>query len=89
MSDINALLEELRRIPADSPRDSQELAVLLNRIKSIAGRWADVLYEVRESAYRVTEPGAAVALEMAFRRAEQSYVELEIAHSDLNRVLSN
>jgi hypothetical protein len=86
MSDIDALLDELRQLPAGSPRNAHELAELLNRVKSVAGRWADVLYDVHESARSVAEFKAAVALEIAFRRAEQSYVELEIALSDLKGV---
>jgi hypothetical protein len=88
MSDIDVLLEELRQLPADPPRNSHELAELLNHVKSVAGRWADVLYDVHESARHVSEYKVVVALEIAFRRAEQSYVELEIALSDLKGVTS-
>lgn len=83
MSEIDALLHELKQVPEDAPGNVSEFAELLSRIKSAAGRWADVLYEVHEAARQVGEFKGAAAVEIAFRRAEQSYVELEIALSDL------
>ncbi|MGX1885063.1 hypothetical protein [Streptomyces sp. NPDC055287] len=82
MSELEALLEELRRLPPARPSDARDLEALLTGIKSAAGRWADVLYEVREAAQRIAGPRTAAALEIAFRRAEESYVELEFALDD-------
>ncbi|HZX37858.1 MAG TPA: hypothetical protein VFF37_05900 [Streptomyces sp.] len=82
MSDIEALLEELRSLPATRLSSAGDLETLLTTVKSAAGRWADVLYEIRESAQGLAGPRAEAALEVAFRRAEESYVELEIALSD-------
>ncbi|MFJ2742790.1 hypothetical protein ACIO3O_24365 [Streptomyces sp. NPDC087440] len=79
MSEVEALLAELHALPAIHPRAPDELDALLTRIKCAAARWADVLYEVQESAQPYASPRTAAALEVAFRRAEQSYVELEIA----------
>jgi hypothetical protein len=85
MSDIEALLAELRSLPATRPTGPGELHALLTAAKSAAGRWADVLYEIRESAQGLAGPRAEAALEVAFRRAEESYVELEIALGDCTR----
>ncbi len=82
MSDIEALLEELRSMPATRAASAQDLEALLGTVKSAAGRWADVLYEIHESAQGLVGPRAEAALGVAFRRAEESYVELEIALSD-------
>ncbi|MDQ0939204.1 hypothetical protein [Streptomyces sp. V1I1] len=82
MSDIEALLEELRSLPATRVSSARDLEALLTTVKSAAGRWADVLYEIQESAQGLAGPRAEAALEVAFRRAEESYVELEIALSD-------
>ncbi|GLF92784.1 hypothetical protein [Streptomyces yaizuensis] len=82
MSDIEALLEELRSLPATRAAGAQDIEALLERVKSAAGRWADVLYDIQESAQGLVGPRAGAALEVAFRRAEESYVELEIALSD-------
>ncbi|MFJ6700217.1 hypothetical protein ACIQM4_29790 [Streptomyces sp. NPDC091272] len=85
MSEVEALLAELRELPGIRPAAPDELDALLRRIKSAAGRWADVLYEVQESAQPFATPRTAAALEVAFRRAEESYVELEIALNDARR----
>ncbi|MEU3917647.1 hypothetical protein ACFYW6_05665 [Streptomyces sp. NPDC002659] len=85
MSDIEALLEELRSLPATRVAGADDLEALLATVKSAAGRWADVLYEIQESAQGLVGPRAEAALEVAFRRAEESYVELEIALSDCGR----
>ncbi|MFE7773759.1 hypothetical protein ACFU5O_07655 [Streptomyces sp. NPDC057445] len=85
MSDIEALLREiggLRSVGPGAPGDVEEL---LATAKSAAGRWADVLYEIRDSARGLVGPRAEAALEVAFRRAEESYVELEIALADCAR----
>ncbi|MFI1829407.1 hypothetical protein ACH41E_23615 [Streptomyces sp. NPDC020412] len=84
MSDIEALLKELRGLPDAPAVSAQEVHALLTAVKSAAGRWADVLYGVQESARGFVGPRAEAALEVAFRRAEESYVELEIALRDLN-----
>lgn len=85
MRDIEALLEDLRGVPPTGPADVRDLEVLLATVRSAAGRWADVLYEIRESARGLAGPRGEAALEVAFRRAEESYVELEIALSDCGR----
>ncbi|MGW0551120.1 hypothetical protein [Streptomyces altiplanensis] len=85
MSELDALLEELRGLPPTRPSDARDLEALLTGVKSAAGRWADVLYEVQESARSVAGPRTAAALEVAFRRAEESYVELEFALRDCVR----
>ncbi|MCX4820842.1 hypothetical protein OG883_13175 [Streptomyces sp. NBC_01142] len=85
MSDIEALLEELRSLPATRPSSAHDIEALIATAKSAAGRWADVLYEIRESAQGLVGPRAEAALGVAFRRAEESYVELEIALSDCAR----
>lgn len=85
MRDIDALLDELRGVPRTRPADAHDLQALLATVRSAAGRWADVLDEVRQSARGIAGPRAEAALEVAFRRAEESYVELEIALRDCAR----
>ncbi|MGW2564594.1 hypothetical protein ACWCXB_36470 [Streptomyces sp. NPDC001514] len=85
MSDIEALLRELRGLQVMPPGNPDDVEALLARARSAAGRWADVLDEIRESAQGLVGPRAEAALEVAFRRAEESYVELEIALADCTR----
>ncbi|MFV2121580.1 hypothetical protein ACE14D_25355 [Streptomyces sp. Act-28] len=87
-AEIDALRRELsalRALPMPHPARPEELAALLARARSAAGRWADVLDELRETARGLVGPRGAAALELAFRRAEESYVELEIALGDATR----
>ncbi|UNM12691.1 hypothetical protein J4032_15225 [Streptomyces formicae] len=83
MSEIEALLRELGGLQAVRPdTGAGNIEAVLARARSAAARWADVLDEIRESTQGLVGPRAAAALEVAFRRAEESYVELEIALAD-------
>ncbi len=82
MAEIQALLDAVAGLPGTRPAGPAEAAVLLARLRSAAARWADVLYEANEGACRQLPPRAEAALRLAFRRAEDSYVELEIALRD-------
>ncbi|CAL9387551.1 hypothetical protein SUDANB120_01186 [Streptomyces sp. enrichment culture] len=82
MADIQALLDAVAGLPRARPAGPDEAEVLLARLRSAAARWADVLYEAGEGAGRQLPPRAEAALKLAFRRAEDSYVELEIALRD-------
>ena len=89
LSEHDALLAEVHRLPSSAPTSADELTDHLVRLKSVAGRWADLLLEVSELSRELSGSGTASALELAFRRAEQSYVELEIAHSAARRPSGN
>lgn len=82
MSDIEALLQELHALKSLGRGGHDDVGTLLARARSAAGRWADVLDEIRGTARGSVGPRAEAALEVAFRRAEESYVELEIALAD-------
>ncbi|MFJ3924434.1 hypothetical protein [Streptomyces sp. NPDC090022] len=82
MSEIQALLDALTGLPRTRPAGPDEAEVLLARLRSAAARWADVLDEVGAASRRHLPPRAAASLTLAFRRAEESYVELEIALRD-------
>ncbi|WP_405495050.1 hypothetical protein [Streptomyces sp. NBC_00096] len=82
MSEIQALLDALTGLPRTRPAGPAEAEVLLARLRSAAARWADVLYEAHEGVYGQLPPRAEAAMTLAFRRAEESYVELEIALRD-------
>lgn len=82
MSEIDALLDTLTGLPRTRPTGPAEAEVLLASLRSAAARWADVLYEAGEGVRQQVPPRAEAALTLAFRRAEESYVELEIALRD-------
>ncbi|MET9322110.1 hypothetical protein ABZX75_18220 [Streptomyces sp. NPDC003038] len=82
MSEMQALLDALTGLPRSQPAGPAEAEALLAGLRSAAARWADVLYEAGEDVRRQVPPRAEAALTLAFRRAEESYVELEIALRD-------
>uniref|UniRef100_A0AAU2JLD0 Uncharacterized protein n=1 Tax=Streptomyces sp. NBC_00049 TaxID=2903617 RepID=A0AAU2JLD0_9ACTN len=82
MSEIQALIDALTGLPRTRPAGRAEAEALLARLRSAAARWADVLDEAREGVREQVPPRAEAALTLAFRRAEESYVELEIALRD-------
>ncbi|MFG2297886.1 hypothetical protein [Streptomyces sp. NPDC048603] len=82
MSEIQALLDELAALPRTGPAGPAEAEALVARLRSAAARWAEVLYEADGAARLHLPPRAEAALRLAFRRAEESYVELEIALRD-------
>ncbi|MER5870474.1 hypothetical protein [Streptomyces sp. NPDC002044] len=82
MSEIHALLDALTGLPRTRPAGPAEAEVLLARLRSAAAHWADLLYEAGEGVRDQVPPRAEAALTLAFRRAEESYVELEIAVRD-------
>ncbi|MFD9375989.1 hypothetical protein ACFWBH_10715 [Streptomyces sp. NPDC059999] len=82
MSEIEALLDALSGLPRTRPAGPAEAEALLARLRSAAARWADLLYEAHDGTRRQLPPRAEAALMQAFRRAEESYVELEIALRD-------
>ncbi|WP_030298833.1 hypothetical protein [Streptomyces katrae] len=82
MAEIQALLDALAVLPRTPPAGPAEAEVLIARLRSAAARWADVLYEANQGVRQQLPPRAEAALTLAFRRAEDSYVELEIALRD-------
>ncbi|MFF5706401.1 hypothetical protein ACFY7H_28540 [Streptomyces sp. NPDC012794] len=82
MSEIEALLDALSGLPRTPPPGPAEAEELLAGLRSAAARWADVLYEAQEGTRHRLPPRAEASLILAFRRAEESYVELEIALRD-------
>ncbi|MFJ3976732.1 hypothetical protein [Streptomyces sp. NPDC090021] len=82
MSEVQALVDALSGLPRRQPAGPAEAEALLALLRSAAARWADILYESCEGARDQVPPRAEAALKLAFRRAEESYVELEIALRD-------
>ncbi|MFI6938124.1 hypothetical protein ACIBI4_02520 [Streptomyces sp. NPDC050418] len=80
-TEVEALLTQLRALPGP-PATRDEALRYLAGLKSAAARWAEILDEAHASAAAFTGPRAEAALRLAFRRAEESYVELEVALQD-------
>ncbi|KAA2261504.1 hypothetical protein F0L68_17165 [Solihabitans fulvus] len=75
--------EDAVREPGPAPPATiVELVAALEDMVERTSRWSETLARFREPTRRLAGPGAAVSLDVACRRAEQSLVELEIALGD-------
>ncbi|MFJ4191883.1 hypothetical protein [Kitasatospora sp. NPDC089509] len=81
MSEVDELLMAVHRLSGGAPTTPGELADHLARLKGVAAQWSEVLLEVSEICRTLGGAHTATAAEIAYRRAEESFVELEIAHS--------
>ena len=82
MTDIKPLWHAVEPLQSARPANGQELVAVLAEVATLAGRWSDVLDGLREATHRFGGTAAAVSFDVACRRAEQAFVELEIAVRD-------
>ena len=64
------------------PRNSKELIAVLDELAGLASKWAEVLDGLRDATRRYGGPGASASFDVACRRSEQAFVELQVALRD-------
>jgi hypothetical protein len=85
---VNAMADELRwakavePMRAPNPNNLGEFVAVLERLTGLAGQWSEVLEGLRGSARQYGGPAAGISFEVACRRVEQAFLELEIALRD-------
>jgi hypothetical protein len=62
-----------------SPGSTDELVTVLEQLATIASRWSDLLEEFRDVTHKYGSLSAALSYDLACRRSEQAFIELEIA----------
>src|SRR5947207_10592922 len=82
MVDIERWWNEVEPVRSARPANGAELVAVLSEVAELAGRWSDVLCGLREPTRRFGGTAAAASFDAACRRAEQAFVELEIAVRD-------
>lgn len=82
MADELRWAEEVEPTRAPVPGSTGEFVTVLTNLTGLAGRWSEVLDGLRGSARRYGGSAAGVSFEVACRRAEQTFLELEIALRD-------
>ena len=82
MTDIRPWLAAVESLGPVEPANSGELVEVLGQVAALAGQWSDILDGLRNATRRFGGPAAAASLEVACRRSEQAFVELEIALRD-------
>jgi hypothetical protein len=81
-SDLEALGAHLARIAAKPPATTCELVAALEDLTRLSNRWSEVLESLQDPTRRLVGPAAASSVIVAARRAEESFVELEITLGD-------
>lgn len=61
----------------------QDLVERLEALIDVGSAWADDVEALRDSISRQAGAGAALSIELAARRAEQAFVELQTALDDV------
>lgn len=82
MADIEPWWEAAEPLTAVKPGSATELVAVLDRLARLASQWSDMLDGLREATRQYGGPGAAVSFDVACRRSEQAFIELEIALRD-------
>jgi len=62
-----------------SPGSTDELVAVLDELATFASRWSDLLEEFRQAAHKFGGVSAGLSYDLACRRSEQAFIELEIA----------
>src|SRR4051812_13137641 len=81
-ADLGALGDHLVRIAANPPCTTGELVAALEGLTKLSNQWSEVLESLQDPTRRLVGPAAASSVIVAARRAEESFVELEITLGD-------
>lgn len=71
--------EMLGSVPVAPPRTAGEVLAALDELAGVASQWLELLDGYRDATSRFGGPAARVSFDLACRRSEQSFFELEIA----------
>jgi len=81
-ADWEPLAAHLARIAAKPPTTTGELVAALEGLAKLSNQWSEVLESLTDPTRRLVGPAAASSVIVAARRAEESFVELEITLGD-------
>ena len=79
MTDGARWWEAVEKVTAANPGSTDELVTLLDELATVASRWSDLLDEFRQATHKFGGLSAGLSYDLACRRAEQAFIELEIA----------
>jgi hypothetical protein len=71
--------ETVEPLTTANPGSTDELVAVLDELATFASRWSDLLEEFRQAAHKFGGLSAALSFDLACRRSEQAFIELEIA----------
>lgn len=71
--------EAVEPVTTADPGTTDELVAVLDELAAISSRWSDLLEEFRQATHKFGGLSAGLSYDLACRRAEQAFIELEIA----------
>ncbi len=79
---LDALRDRLAEIVASPPDNTEELVDTLSGLAKLSNQWSEAIQALRAPTRRLVGPAAAASVSVAARRAEESFIELEITLGD-------
>ncbi|MCP2250760.1 hypothetical protein [Lentzea aerocolonigenes] len=79
---LDALRDRLAEIIASPPENTDELVTALSSLAKLSNQWSEAIQALRAPTRRLVGPAAAASVSVAARRAEESFIELEITLGD-------
>ncbi|TWP50899.1 hypothetical protein FKR81_17605 [Lentzea tibetensis] len=79
---LDALRDRLAEIVASPPENSEDLVETLAGLAKLSNQWSEAIQALRAPTRRLVGPAAAASVSVAARRAEESFIELEITLGD-------
>lgn len=79
MVDEGRWWEAVEPVTTAKPGSTDELVAVLDELAAFSSRWSDLLEEFRQATHRFGGLSAGLSYDLACRRAEQAFIELEIA----------
>ena len=79
---LDALRDRLAEIIASPPENTDDLVDTLSGLAKLSNQWSEAIQALRAPTRRLIGPAAAASVSVAARRAEESFIELEITLGD-------
>ena len=79
---LDALRDRLAEIVASPPDNTEELVDTLSGLAKLSNQWSEAIQALRAPTRRLVGSAAAASVSVAARRAEESFIELEITLGD-------
>lgn len=79
---LDALRDRLAEIIASPPDNTEDLVDTLSGLAKLSNQWSEAIQALRAPTRRLIGPAAAASVSVAARRAEESFIELEITLGD-------
>ena len=81
--------EAVEPMTTANPRGKDEHVAILDQLASVAARWSDLLEDFRQATHEFGGVSAGLSYDLACRRSEQAFIELEVARRSARTAADN